>query len=220
MATAPKPITVLLSGPSNLMRSALRGLFSRDKRFRFVEGPSSEPPAIAHEWRPDLIVLGPGRGRDPDLHGIDALHDAAPASPVAVVATGFEPQSFMAAAQKGIYGYFLSDFADDGRALLDTLVPIARWHVASVDPITASRFQAAAGTAIRAHNLGEPAGEPTEREREVLRLAAQGLNDQQIADRLNLQLRTVEHHFAEARERLGATTRFHLACLAKDFGLL
>ncbi len=47
----------------------------------------------------------------------------------------------------------------------------------------------------------------TPRERECLLLASKGLSDQKIADRLRTTRRTVHYHIANAKEKLGATSR-------------
>lgn len=53
----------------------------------------------------------------------------------------------------------------------------------------------------------------TNREREIVTLAAQGLSNQQIADRLFVSVRTVEGHLYRASAKLGVTKRGELAAL-------
>lgn len=54
----------------------------------------------------------------------------------------------------------------------------------------------------------------TRRQLQVIGLAAQGLSGKQIARCLGLSRRTVEDHFAAARQRLGAATRAELVAVA------
>ncbi|MDY0137065.1 MAG: LuxR family transcriptional regulator [Thiomicrospira sp.] len=56
----------------------------------------------------------------------------------------------------------------------------------------------------------------TEREKACVRLAAQGLNDTVIADKLFIHLRTVRFHLSNAREKLGAKTRSQLIARALE----
>ncbi|MFZ2116671.1 MAG: helix-turn-helix transcriptional regulator, partial [Pseudonocardiaceae bacterium] len=53
----------------------------------------------------------------------------------------------------------------------------------------------------------------TSREREIVALAAGGLSNRQIADRLIVSVRTVEGHLYRACGKLGATDRTELAAL-------
>ena len=60
----------------------------------------------------------------------------------------------------------------------------------------------------------------TEREREVLRLAEQGLPNRDIATRLHLAEGTVRNYLSEAISKLGARNRAEAAAAARDLGLL
>jgi DNA-binding CsgD family transcriptional regulator/tetratricopeptide (TPR) repeat protein len=70
----------------------------------------------------------------------------------------------------------------------------------------------------RPSTRGHPAG-LTRRELDVAMLLAGDLSNQQIADRLFLSPRTVEHHVASVLSKLGASTRSDVAGIARDLGL-
>lgn len=60
----------------------------------------------------------------------------------------------------------------------------------------------------------------TERQLAVLKLAGDGLRQEQIADRLNISQKTVYNHLVNARERLKAATTTAAAVMAAKAGLL
>lgn len=60
----------------------------------------------------------------------------------------------------------------------------------------------------------------TARQCQVLRLAASGMSDKQIATRLGLSIRTVQDRFAELRQRTGTRTRGELLAYAVATGLV
>jgi DNA-binding CsgD family transcriptional regulator len=68
---------------------------------------------------------------------------------------------------------------------------------------------------------GAPRGRrPSQREREVLALLAQGSTDVQIAELLNLSPATVQTHVRNAKSKLGARTRAQAVALALVGGLI
>jgi HD-GYP domain-containing protein (c-di-GMP phosphodiesterase class II)/DNA-binding CsgD family transcriptional regulator len=62
--------------------------------------------------------------------------------------------------------------------------------------------------------------ELTRREVDVLRLCARGLTNREIAERLVLSPRTVQHHLASVYDKTGRRTRAGAAVLAVEHGLL
>ncbi|MDV7088662.1 helix-turn-helix transcriptional regulator [Rhodococcus opacus] len=56
----------------------------------------------------------------------------------------------------------------------------------------------------------------TARQREIGTLVAQGMSNQQIADRLTMSVRTVEGHIYRAATKLGFTKRAEFAALVRD----
>ena len=71
----------------------------------------------------------------------------------------------------------------------------------------------------RAARRSRPA-DLTQRQVEVLRLVSRGLSNGEIADRLVLSRRTVEHHVQDIYLKIGASTRAGAAMFAMQHGLL
>jgi DNA-binding NarL/FixJ family response regulator len=71
----------------------------------------------------------------------------------------------------------------------------------------AAECQGAQTPALRAATTSQPF---TERQREIISLAAQGLSNKEIADRLTMSIRSVEGHLFRASQRVGANNRDQL----------
>jgi DNA-binding CsgD family transcriptional regulator len=60
----------------------------------------------------------------------------------------------------------------------------------------------------------------TAREREVLQLLAQGLRNSEMADRLSVSIKTVEHHVTRLLAKMGVQSRSQAIIKAREQGLV
>jgi DNA-binding CsgD family transcriptional regulator len=108
--------------------------------------------------------------------------------------------------------------ADEPDALLEALALLDDLGAAAVAARVRARLRQLGATRIprgpRASTRANPAG-LSDRELEVLDLVAEGLSNPEIAERLVLSARTVEHHVASARRKLGAGSRREAARAAR-----
>jgi DNA-binding NarL/FixJ family response regulator len=160
----------------------------------------------ARELKPDLILADitlPGRS------GLDAarqiLRDL-PDSRIVFITQHTEPQFVREATRIGALGYVVKQSASSEllTALQDALD--GRTYISPVIP--------------REALLGPDADPLTPRQREVLRLVAEGLSAKQIAGILNISTKTVEFHKAAVMERLGVRSTAQLTRYAVDHRLV
>jgi DNA-binding NarL/FixJ family response regulator len=111
----------------------------------------------------------------------------------------------------------------ESRPHRSALAPDAAVRALLEDVAAGKLDPAAAGAVIEAAGLPRP--RPawpcglTEREVEVLRLCARGLSNRQIADRLVVSARTVQHHLASIYDKTERRTRAGAAVFAIEHGL-
>ena len=121
---------------------------------------------------------------------------------------------------------YLRLFADEGEVIAHLLTLIAPFTTASPDYL--QRIQAAIAPVWQAQpdasTQAGPRSTPFEplsaRERDVLQLVAEGLSNQQIAERLILSLHTVKLHVKHLLAKLSATNRTQAVAHARAFHLL
>ena len=199
-------IRVLLAEDQAMVRGALSALLSLETD---IEVLGSAPDGEA-AWRelqrlkPDVLVT------DIEMPGLTGLELAQRVQrhelPVKVViqTTFARPGFLRRALDAGVCGYLLKD--SPAEQLADAIRRV-RHGGRAVDP----------QLAMDAWSESDPLND---RERQVLRLAGDGLSAGDIATLLNLSAGTVRNYLSEAIGKLGATNRIEASRLARQKGWL
>jgi len=164
---------------------------------------------LAAQHHPDVLLLDLEL---PDGSGLDVIAPVKAASPKTqiVVFTAYGGEERVSAAlERGAASYVLKGTSSD---VLIASVRAAAQGESRLDSQIASQLVASL-RAPRAARL-------TVREREILRLVADGLSNRSIAERLGISERTVKYHVAEILGRLGAENRAQAVSIAGRRGLL
>lgn len=201
-------IRVLLAEDQAMVLGALAALLDLEDDLEVVgrAANGAEALALVDRLRPDVVLT------DIEMPGTTGLDLAAalggapgPPKPAIVILTTFaRPGYLRRALAAGVRGYLLKDAPSEQLA-------------------AAIRDVAAGGRAIDPQLAAEAWGgsDPlTDRERQVLRLAAEGLSTNRMADRLHLSEGTVRNYLSEAIGKTGAENRTEAARIARRQGWL
>jgi DNA-binding NarL/FixJ family response regulator len=188
-----------------VVREGLAVALDGERDFQITGSAGSAEALIEHvaEWLPDVVILD---FEMPGLSGADAVREvlrAAPKARVIVFTAYAEDDRVVGAVRAGAAGYLLK-----GAPATDVAKAIRDVHAGG-------SYLPAQIAAIVARQVQEPQREPLSgREREVLRLVADGLSTKQIARRLDIVERTVKYHVNAAMAKLGAENRSQAVALA------
>jgi NarL family two-component system response regulator LiaR len=130
-----------------------------------------------------------------------------------VALTSFKERDLVQGAlQAGAIGYLLKDIS------ADELANAIRAAYAGKPTLASEAAQVLIDAARHpADHLGF---DLTEREREVLALLAQGMNNKEIAERLVISISTAKYHVSSVLSKLGAATRTEAVALAFEHNLV
>jgi DNA-binding NarL/FixJ family response regulator len=191
--------------------------------------------ALARDRRPDIVLMDI---RMPEIDGLTATRritgdPALSGVRVVVLTTYAEDENVFRALHAGASGFLVKDIEPvellqavrvvaGGEALL---APAVTRAVIEAFVTTSPRRAAAAGpptpgSPVAAGGTTPPVDLLTEREREVVRLVACGLSNDEIAQKLVVSPLTAKTHVSRALTKLGARDRAQLVVFAYEAGLV
>ena len=205
-------IHVLVVDDHPVVRQGLIAALEDEADFSVVgaAGSAEEALDLVRQLRPEVVLLDlelPGVG---GVEAIPRLLAASPGSGVLVFTAYDSDERVLGAVRAGAKGYLLkgATAADIARA-----IRAVAGGGSALEPRVAARL-------IDAVRSPRGAGSLSKREREVLRLIAEGLPGKQVARALGISERTVKFHTASLLRKLGADNRAQAVALAAQRGLL
>ena len=213
-------ISVLLVDDQDLVRLGLRTLLDAEDGFTVAGEAADGLAAVAAAERtvPDVVLMDI---RMPGVDGIEATRRIAARSELSgtrvIVLTTFERDEYVfEALRAGASGFLLKDTAPP--RLLEAIRTVAEGGALLAPSVTRTlaEFVAEERRPTAPHPQLE---ELTAREREVVGLVAEGLSNQEIAERLVLSPATARTHVSRAMIKLGARDRAQLVVFAYRSGL-
>ncbi len=199
-------IRVLLAEDQSLVLGALAALLDLEPDIEVVARARDgrEALRLAEESAPDVVLTDIEMPQMSGLDLADELRRRGHPARVVIVTTFARSGYLQRALAAGAAGYLLKD--SPAERLADA---VRRVHAGlrAVDPELAT-------------SAWEDLDPLTERERQVLRLAGQGLSTAAVAGELHLSEGTVRNYLSEAIGKLHATNRVDAARIARDRGWL
>ncbi len=188
-----------------MVLGALAALLERAEGIQVVaqarNGQEALEAVAAHE--PDVLIADIEMPQMNGLELADRLKNH-PTVKVIVLTTFARPGYLRRAIDAGAFGYLLKD--RPARELADAVRRV-------------SQGERVIDSDLAAEALSDP--DPlTDREREVLRLASEGVSGKEIATRLGLSRGTVRNYLSEAMNKLGGANRVDAARIARSKGWL
>ncbi|QGP91987.1 Oxygen regulatory protein NreC [Neomoorella glycerini] len=214
-------IRVVLVDDHVVVREGLRALLAGEKDIEVVgeTGSVAELLDLVEEARPEVLVMDLQLGNG--QNGVEAtrtLLQRWPDLKVVILSMYDDRELVFRALEAGAMGYVLK------RAGVEDLIRAIRLVVrgeAFLDPQIARRVIDGLQQGLPANRVdGDERVELTDREIEVLRLAAEGLTNAEIARRLFISVKTVQAHRASLMQKLGLHDRVDLVKYAIKKGIL
>ncbi|MBV8217239.1 MAG: response regulator transcription factor [Solirubrobacterales bacterium] len=212
-------VRVLVVDDYDLFRTGLVSLLASVSDIEVVGQASSGRTGVrlADELQPDIVLMDV---RMPDMSGHEATREIMsrrPATRVLVFTVLSDDEAVEAAVQAGACGFLAKDTPmDEVVAAIRAAASGAAWLSPRAAEVVLGHVRRAEG---ERSTDGDHLKELSPREREVLQLIARGLENSEIAERLNISPRTAKNHVSSVLAKLGVPSRVQAAISAVRHGL-
>lgn len=202
-------IRVLIVDDHDMVRKGLRVLLENFDEFEVVGdcGDGLTGVNYAQRFQPDVVLMDMMM---PGMNGIEATRRIKQANPDArvIALTSFSDEgNVQQALQAGALSYLLKNVS------VDELASAVRKAFHGQSTLAPEAAQVLIHAATRPPQVGH---DLTEREREVLALMAEGLNNREIGERLVISASTVKNHVSNILSKLGTTSRTQAVALSVE----
>jgi DNA-binding NarL/FixJ family response regulator len=214
-----KNIRILIAEDHTILREGLRALLAIQPQFEVVAEAGDGLEAIrgVEKHRPDLLLLDLSMPRMSGLAAVADIKKRFAETKVIVLTVHKEEEYVLAALRAGADGYVLKD------ATRDELL-MALWAVVAgksyLSPGISERIIEGYLDARKETAVQTGWDLLSQREREVLKLIAEGYKNREIADYLCISLKTVEKHRANVMKKLDLHNAAALTVFALNRGLI
>ncbi|MGV1007419.1 MAG: response regulator [Dermatophilaceae bacterium] len=211
----PAPIRVLVADDHALFRRGLRAMLELEGDIEVVgeAGDGLEAVVLAEELAPDVVLLDVRMPRSSGIEACQAIRDRVPAAKIVILTGSDEETDLFEAVRAGANGYVLKDVSGDQVALGIRAVYSGD---SLISPSMASKLLAEFAVMRRRDNGESTSALPklTEREVEVLGLAARGMGNREIGKTLFISENTVKNHVRNILEKLQLHSRMEAVMYA------
>jgi len=213
-------VRVLLADDYTVLRDALHGLLRASERIQLLEPAdgAADVGRLLEGLKPDVVVLGIWMPGMSGLAAIQEVKSRTPQSRVLVLSVHEAETYVRTAFQLGADGYVLKS-APPSELLegIDSVMRGRRFISEALSQHIVNRYLEQGDAPRAAHATLEAL---TRREREILRLIAEGRRNREIAGMLYVSVKTVEKHRSNLMNKLDLHNTAALTSFAVESGLV
>ena len=210
---------VVIAEDHTILREGLRALLSAESDLEVVGEAEDGRQAIqrVEELGPDLILTDLSM---PKMNGVEAIREIkkhAPETKVLALTVHKAEEFILEVLQAGADGYILKDASSEELIMaIKSVLGGKRYLSPSVSQMVIEGYL----EGRKSFRSSSPWDTLTKREREILKLIAEGHKNKEIADYLYISVKTVEKHRANLMKKLGLHSAAALTAYAMERGLI
>jgi DNA-binding NarL/FixJ family response regulator len=210
---------VIIAEDQTIVRQGLRSLISSNEAFEVVgeAGDGLEAIRAVEKWHPHLVLLDLSMPKMNGIAAIKEIRERFPETRILALTIHKTEEHILAAFESGADGYMLKDAPEDDLAKAMETVVSGQFYIS---PSVSEKVLLGYLEGRKALKSETSWDTLTQREKEVLKLVAEGNTSKEIADFLCISWKTVEKHRANIMEKLDLHTAAQLTAYAIEKGLV
>ena len=212
-----EPIRAMIVDDHALFRRGLEMVLEEEPDIELVGQASDGAEAVekAAESLPDVVLMDIRMPRSSGIEACRAMKEAAPSAKIVILTISDEEEDLFEAIRAGASGYLLKDIPLDEVA---DAVRAVHGGQSLINPSMAGKLLTEFATLARRDDEERaqevPAPRLTEREMQVLKLVARGMNNRDIAKELFISENTVKNHVRNILEKQQIHSRMEAVMVA------
>jgi two-component system NarL family response regulator len=210
-----EPIRVLVVDDHALFRRGLQMVLEQEPDIEVVEEASDGAEAIAKaaEALPDIVLMDVRMPRRGGIDACTAIHETVPSAKIIMLTISDEEADLYDAIKAGAMGYLLKEISIEEVA---AAIRAVHGGQSLISPSMASKLLTEFASMIKKTDDRQQVPTPrlTDREMEVLKLVAKGMNNRDIAKQLFISENTVKNHIRNILEKLQLHSRMEAVVYA------
>jgi len=212
-------IKIILADDHRIFRKGLKSLLSERENIEVLAEADNGDEALeaASKYKPEIVLMDIAM---PKMDGIEAtrqIRQRLPDTEVVILSMHAKKAYIDQVLKAGAKGYVLKDSDEENLLSAINTVHTGGYYLDSpiADQVLSDYFRDKSKRELKKQS--DPL---SEREREVLRLLAEGHSNQEVADTLYISRKTVENHRANIVRKTGAQGQVGLTKYAARIGLI
>ncbi len=213
------PVRTMVVDEHAIVRHGLIHLLSSEPGFQICAEASSRDEAsrMLEEERPELVILEFAHEGESGIGFVEQISNAHPDVSILVLSSEEETVYAEQLLKAGARGYIMKHAST--AALMEAINRVALGELVVGDRVRDRLVERAAGRPVSPS--ADPMHQLTDREGEVFRLLGEGRSSREVAEKLDISIKTVETHRAKIMKKLdldGASRLIHRAVTWVRFG--
>ncbi len=214
-----KTVRIVLADDHTILREGLRALLSADPDFEIIgeAGDGREAVRWVEKMGPDLLLMDLSMPRMSGMDAISEIKKRYPETKIIALTVHKTEEYLLSTLQAGVDGYVLKDATHDELVMaIHSVMAGKRYLSPGISEKVIEGYLDGKEDSLAASSWQKL----SQREREVLKLIAEGYKNKEIAEDLCISLKTVEKHRANLMKKLDLHNAAVLTVYAVEKGLV